>query len=339
MSPQDLPALRVQSPADVLAIVPYLLGFHPSDDLVVLALSGTRLVVTARADLPAAGTPPAQARAAASHLAAVSAAAAEAAVVVAYGPPAPAAAAIDAAVAELAARGVSVPEAIRVSDGRWRSHLCRDTRCCPPGGFAHDPAGSPIAAQAVLAGLAALPDRAAVAAQIQPLTGAARQSMRQATELARGRLKRLLGSPAGEEDAGARRAGEQAVRAAFDRARRGGQLAEDEAAWLTVVLTCVPVRDYAWTRTGGADWHVRLWADLTRRAQPDLLAAPAALLAFAAWQGGQGALANIAVDRALQADPDYSMGQLLAKALAAGMPPWALGCDWPPRPDELQAGS
>jgi hypothetical protein len=206
MSPQDLPVFRLQSSADVLAIVPYLLGFHPNDDVVILGLADARLVVTARADLPAAGAEPTEARAGAGRLAAVVAKEAEAAVVVAYGPPAPAAAAIDAAVAALAARGVTVHDAIRVSGGRWRSHSCRDPRCCPPDGSPYDPAGHPIAAQAVLAGQTALPDRAALAAQIQPLTGAARESMRQATERARGRLRRLLAAPAGEE-ASLRRAG------------------------------------------------------------------------------------------------------------------------------------
>ena len=45
--------------------------------------------------------------------------------------------------------------------------------------------------------------------------------------------------------------------------------------------------------------HARLWTDLTRRACPGYVAAPAALLAFTAWQAGNGALANLALDRAL----------------------------------------
>jgi hypothetical protein len=321
----------------VLALVPYLLGFHPSDnDLVVVAFAGQRLAVTARADLPAPNTPPAEAQAAIDHLAAMVSRAADTAVIVTYGPAAPAAAALEAAIDALTAHGVAVQDALGVSDGRCRSYLCADPRCCPPDGTPYDPAGSSIAAEAVLAGQVALPDRAALAAQLEPLTGAARESMRQTTQRALGRLRRLLGGagvPATDTHPALRRLGERAVRDAFDRHRRGGQLADDEAAWLTVLLTSIPVRDYAWQRTDDADWHLRLWTDLTRRAQPDLVAAPAALLAFAAWRSGQGALANIAVDRALHADPDYTMALLLAKALAAGVPPAALH-DWPPRPDQ-----
>jgi hypothetical protein len=71
------------------------------------------------------------------------------------------------------------------------------------------------------------------------------------------------------------------------------------------------------------DAHRRLWTDLVRRAQPGYVAAPASLLAFTAWQGGDGALANIAIDRALADAPGYSMALLLQEALDAGMPPSA----------------
>jgi Domain of unknown function (DUF4192) len=48
---------------------------------------------------------------------------------------------------------------------------------------------------------------------------------------------------------------------------------------------------------------------------------PASLLAFCAWQNGDGALANVALDRALADNPRYSMAQLLRQALDAGAPP------------------
>jgi hypothetical protein len=69
------------------------------------------------------------------------------------------------------------------------------------------------------------------------------------------------------------------------------------------------------------DAHGRLWTDLTRRAQPGYVAAPASLLAFTAWQCGNGALANVALDRALADTPGYSMAQLLRDVIDAGAPP------------------
>jgi hypothetical protein len=50
-------------------------------------------------------------------------------------------------------------------------------------------------------------------------------------------------------------------------------------------------------------------------------AAPACLLAATAYLAGDGAMANIAVDRALLVDPDYRLAQLLGDALQTGMPP------------------
>jgi hypothetical protein len=83
------------------------------------------------------------------------------------------------------------------------------------------------------------------------------------------------------------------------------------------------------------DAHRRLWTDVVRRAQPGYAAAPASLLAFTAWQGGDGALANIALERALADTPGYSMALLLGDALDAGAPP---SMATPPMtPDEVTA--
>jgi hypothetical protein len=40
-----------------------------------------------------------------------------------------------------------------------------------------------------------------------------------------------------------------------------------------------------------------------------------------AWQSGEGALANVALDRALADDPAFSMATLLRQVIAAGAPP------------------
>jgi len=69
------------------------------------------------------------------------------------------------------------------------------------------------------------------------------------------------------------------------------------------------------------DAHARLWTDVARRAEREYVPAPASLLAFTAWQCGNGALANLALDRALEADPGYSMALLLRDTIDAGTPP------------------
>jgi len=115
-----------------------------------------------------------------------------------------------------------------------------------------------------------------------------------------------------------------AVGAMIARYREGGRFTSDyEIARITVALRDLRVRDDAWARMdpAHADQHLRLWIDVVRRAQPGYVAAPAALLAFIAWQSGDGALANVALDRALADDPRYSMALLLRQVITAGAPP------------------
>ena len=118
-------------------------------------------------------------------------------------------------------------------------------------------------------------------------------------------------------------AGQPMVVEAIRRYRSGEEIDVEFAAWVTVALRELRVRDDAWARMlpehGSA--HTRLWTDLTRLAQPGYVAAPASLLAFVAWQQGDGALANIALDRALADSPRYSMAKLLRRALDSGAPP------------------
>jgi hypothetical protein len=179
-----------------------------------------------------------------------------------------------------------------------------------------------------VAGLAAYPDRDAVAATLAPLTGAAARSMDQAIERACVTAQSLM-------DRAQRRApgnplrlvisqGRRAVREAIGVYRGGGRITDaDTFAWLAVSLVHLAVRDDAWARMvpEHRQAHLALWADIVRRADGPWLPAPASLLAFTAWQAGDGTLANIALDRALTADPGYSMALLLRDILAAGVPP------------------
>lgn len=81
--------------------------------------------------------------------------------------------------------------------------------------------------------------------------------------------------------------------------------------------------------------HIRLWTDVVRHAQAGYAAAPASLLAFTAWQSGNGALANIALDRALADTPGYSMAELIRQAVNAALPPSA--AQLPMTPEEVAA--
>ncbi|MGE5829376.1 MAG: DUF4192 domain-containing protein [Micromonosporaceae bacterium] len=331
MTRSSPPTLRLTQPADVLAAIPYLLGYHPAASAVVLALRGSLLLFTVRVDLPPVGGPPDDALAAADDLVrVVRAQRPTGAVVVGYGPAEQVDPVLHAVDRGLTAHGVRLREALRAADGRYWSYQCDNPWCCPPEGTPFDVSVSEVAATATLAGRAALPDRAAFEAQLQPVVGVARQAMRVATARARERLAGLAAAAPDADRAGwtRLRAGAEAIAGAIERTLLGGRLDDDDTAWLTVLLAAIPVRDLAWEQITGPiellEAHSDLWLDVMRRAEPGLLAAPGSLFAFAAWRCGDGPLARLAVERVLAEDPTYSMASILRKALDYGVPPSAL---------------
>jgi hypothetical protein len=329
--------LRISSPAGLLAVVPHLLGFTPENSLVVLGvapLSG-RVRFALRYDLP---DPPDAAESAgiAAHAASILARYQLATAVVAgYGPGPLVTPAADSIRGTASRAGVELLDVLRVQDGRFWSYLCSEPACCPADGVPFDAAAHPASVVLADAGLPVLPGRDALAVTIAPLTGPAAEAMAEATRRAERVAARLIAS------AGPRaleRPGLAAVRAAVQAYRDGRTVSSPvRHAWLALVLTSVRIRDDAWARMDPAhrDAHRRLWTDVVRRAQPGYVAAPASLLAFTAWQCGDGTLANIALERALADTPGYSMALLLQEALDAGAPPSA--ATPPMTPDEVTA--
>jgi hypothetical protein len=118
--------------------------------------------------------------------------------------------------------------------------------------------------------------------------------------------------------------GVRAVAAAIRACRAGTPVTSPgQLAWLAVVLAEIPVRDAAWTRMDPAHRHAhqQFWTTLTRLAPAPYTAAPATLLAITAWQDGNGALAQVALDRALDARPDYPMAQVIREVIDLAVPP------------------
>jgi hypothetical protein len=322
--------VRVGSPAAVLAVVPHLLGFVPSKSLIVLGAGPPRgrIHLTLRFDLPDPSDP-AAARAIAEHALSVLTSQRQAmAVVIGYGPGHLVTPIADIVRDRAPRAGLDLRDVLRVENGRYWSYLCREPSCCPAEGVPIS-AEHPAAAAMAAAGLPVLRDRAALADSVSPLGGIARQSMREATRRAEAHATDLFtqaarsGSPAK-----ARRLvvmeGLSAVADAIAMYRRGGRFATDEQlAWLSVALASLQVRDDAWARMDMdyREMHRRLWTDVVRRAEDTYVPAPASLLAFVAWQSGNGALANVALDRALDDDPRYSMALLLRQAIDSGAPP------------------
>ena len=260
--------------AGFLAIVPHLLGFHPSRSMVVVGLNERRgrIMLAFRYDLPDPPDP-ARSREIAQHASSVlKARRIKTAIAAGYGPGTLVTPVAESLRAALLGAGITLRDLLRVQDGRYWSYACQDPGCCPPDGVPFDGPAHPAAAALDAAGMTACPDRAALAASLAPLTGPAAEAMGQATERALRRAGEFLAAPAEEAD-GQRRlveAGREAVRAAIGIYRRGGQITDhDQLAWLTLTLADLRVRDDAWARMEPKfrAAHRRLWTDVSSRAR------------------------------------------------------------------------
>nr|BFF00286.1 DUF4192 domain-containing protein [Streptoalloteichus tenebrarius] len=187
-------------------------------------------------------------------------------------------------------------------------------------GTVPDPASTPTAAAAAVAGWVTFDTREDVAAQLAP-EDAETMSRRAAlltSATAEAEQDRVLsGAAAARRDLATVR---DAVRATAE-----GRLELDDATVirLAVALSDPRVRDACLSWGGGdaAAAAERLWLGLVRATPPPERAEPASLLAIAAYVRGDGALAAIAVDVAEEARPGHRVATLLRTALQIGVPP------------------
>lgn len=328
-----------KNPVDLLAMVPYVLGFHPEDSIVLLTVGDAEHTFHARLDIP---DDRGEMRAAAEHLASIALRnGVRLVALLVYCDDVTVSVAVhDALEAVLSAAGVEVAVALRADGSRWYSLTCcagpcraeswRETasKSCALGeGTPYDLRAHPLTAQKVVDGEVTLSSRRELEHSLVATDLAEVDAVEQAVEDAMGRFR--LVSPRSVED------GLDATRAhlvqegrwvrrrvcRFLRERR--RLDAADVGRLLVAIIAVEVRDVAWAEMTreNARRHVELWRDVVRRTPHDLLAAPAALLAFAAWLDGDGALAWCAVERCQQAEPDYSLARLLSQALTSGLNP------------------
>ena len=315
----SLETFRVTSPAEIAALVPYLLGYQPKDGLAVLALRDHRVVFVAALPLPAAH----DLDAAVAHLAAVVASKpVDSVQLIGYGDPDPITIAVDRITGALRLLGVAAADALRVADGRlWHLH-CPDPRCAA--GVPFDPATTAAAAQATLAGLVAYADRRTLAAQLDPIAGADHDAMQASLAVASDHVASLVESSVTRDEDPRTRLWEivdDLTAETISAYAGGGRLADDRVALLLVLLSIGQARDVAIRHVHGDDAQIRAWTDLTRRAGTTYAPGPAILLALAALQDGNGVLAELAVHRALDADPEDALAQILADAIRFGMEP------------------
>lgn len=300
--------LRVSSPEDLLGLAPYLLGFTPTESLVLIVIGDGRVLVTARLDLPA---PAAHEQVAEQLLGIADRVDASGLVLLAYSADGEAARALlERLIVPL--RPAGLLDALYVDATRWWSLMCT-AGCCPSEGVRYEPAAHPMAAEAVYAGLTAAAGRADIVARVSgpPETDVAR--LEQVSHAVGAELVELSPQEAGELMAAL-------VAGYLD---QPGPLSDAECVRLAILAADLTVRDVAWaamTRED-VDDHLSLWGQVVARTIAPWEPAPLCLLGMAAWISGDGALQNCCADRALGLDPSYSMAALLDEINRRVLPP------------------
>jgi hypothetical protein len=328
-SPEPLAApVRITDLGELLAGLPVLFGFRPTDSLVIICLEGGRGSVgfRLRVDLP----PPDLCDQLAAYLCDVlrRSGATDVIVVACSDATDVADAAVAAVRRRFASAGIDVREAVRCTDERFWSYVCDDPVCCPPEGRFYDPDASRLIAEGVFAGMEVVADRETLAARVGPVDGVERDRMRDAIAAESAALLRALDHrdpDTMQHDPGLVAEGARRVRDVVGAAMTEPDrpLSDADAAILSVWCSLDVVRDDAWSRIDidNAAEQLRIWAAAARKVTPPYEAAVLGIAGFSAWLSGDGALAWCAIERADQIDPDEPLIYRLRTLLLTATPP------------------
>lgn len=319
--------VRLSGADDILGVLPWRLGFHPDESLVLAVLQGPRqrerLVM--RLDLPDQDDEEDVARDAAARAAAAGADAVFVAVftdeVSRYAGDLPRSDLVDAVAAALDEEGIDLVDAVLVQDHRRWSYLCADPRCCPPDGIPlptePSPAIDAYAAEVVARGATVLPSRTALRSRVEPSSAPPDVAARTTAVDA---VTGLVADGLDPEQVGVGLL--DALRSRFAAGRRHPPSAVD-ARLVATALAAPAVRESLLTAVLDPDEEaVRDLLGQVARLVPDDVAGPVcAVLAWLSYAGGDGALAAIALERAVRADPGAALPRLLATGIDLMVPP------------------
>jgi hypothetical protein len=304
------------SPHDLLAAVPFLIGYHPSASLVLITAKENHLGMAMRIDYPEA-VPSIAFHELFSH---ISREECDGILMVAYVPDA----VTDSESVILQMRevaeglGMPVREAITVHNSRWRSLLCDDIECCPiEGNLLPEITSSRIAAEQVADGTP-MPFR-----DLEDLVNSisALPLSHDVDFVALVEAARIFSD---EEDLqNKEQEGARAV------AKLMQNFETENLALIAKVLgslTDIQVRDFSLGlhAAENIDQYWSNWRYLLRVAPPGFVAPVATIFAAISYERGFGAIAQRGLDRAFDDESMYSLAALLRRIFAAGWPPTAL---------------
>ncbi|MEV4194905.1 DUF4192 domain-containing protein [Streptomyces toxytricini] len=352
------PRVTLRSPGELADALPYMLGFHPTDSLVMVAVHGEGGRFGGRLRL---GIPPVPAewedtaRQVAECLVHGSerrGCRPDGIILFLCQDPEPGGSAQRvmtrlrplAQRIRLACGALEVPvlEAVCISGGRYWSYCCPDARCCPAEGLPLAAPGTSVAAAAAtFAGLRIRGSLRELEAGLSPLRGPLAREMEQALDRAAAALVPKILDGATREQVGAETvtlARTLLRRLALAPPAEGGPCADDwddallghdEAASVILGLQDRETRDIAaeWMEDDESAAALRLWRALARRcvgAYGEHAAAPLTLAGWISWSAGDEPTARVALGLALRADAGYRFAQLLHHACNEGIDPEGL---------------
>ncbi|MER6997429.1 DUF4192 domain-containing protein [Streptomyces sp. NPDC000410] len=240
---------------------------------------------------------------------------------------------------------VPVYEALCISDRRFWSYCCPDPRCCPAEGTAMAmPGTSVMAAAAAYAGIQVRGSLREMEDRLKPVPAPAAAEQQRALDTAGAALVTRMVAANDRDQVAAetvrlarrlmKRLGEKAtLGVGWTEADAGDDklISHDEAAAVIIGLQDRDTRDTVagWMEGAEADRALRLWRALSRRCVAPYVehaAAPLALAGWVSWSTGDEPGARVALSLALRVDPEYVFARLLHQACNEGLDPEALRC-------------
>lgn len=354
---QPQTVVKLSGPASLVAAVPHLVGFEPAESVVVVAMretaeGRTRICLTERVDLPAllgddlddelleeTGLDWEEALELGTELADLLAtraaqAGASSAVVIVWsasarpGAPLPFRGLVDQLGDAFADVDAPMLDALAVGPDAWWSYVCQDTGCCPPEGTARESLdGGPFAAASALVGRSLLPDRAALVRSVARVEGEELERQQELRDAVRAELSARV---AAVRSASFLRRQTLDLWDEWVRTLAQRRVVPDEVvARLSIGLEDILTRDAVVCRVLTDDRElaedaIALLLAVVPRALPPEDSACTTLLAWFAYAQGDGALANVCLDRVQESDPSYSMAALLREGIERGAEPHLL---------------
>lgn len=302
---------------DLITAIPFLIGFHPTESIVLISIKDEAIGLAMRIDLP-------------QHLSSdeIDLLAhhflrdgAETALLVAYMPDnrEDGDLLLISLGAGLIRNGVEIQESLVVHNGRYRSIICRDPSCCASDGrLLPDIESTEIAAEHVVAGI---PMPYANINELKETLAADHSSFDLDWS---DQVNRFFIAEDSEELQELRRDGVETMDLLFDDFRVGRGASERTlVARMIGRMSDVQVRDYALGvhSEDTFDSYFTMWRELLRLAPRGFVAPIACIVAAMSYESGDGALAQKALDRALEDDERYPLAGLLRRVFNAGWPP------------------